>query len=142
MNRLLIAFCLCPLFCSAQEYKTFGDFQYCKDTIIFKGIKIRPGDSVRLGFGSGANKDFIFIFQQTSNMKKWVRGLDHPLPQMASVYMIMKRVDDVHRKQGGVSYDFVAPIFGYKREEEKVEWMAQLTNATESKELIINPANQ
>lgn len=142
MNRILIVLFLCPLFSWAQEYKTFGDFQYCKDTIIFKGVKIRPGDSVRLGFGSGANKDFVFIFQQTSNMKKRVRSLDHPLPQMANVYMILKRVDIGRVKSGGVFYDFVAPIFGYKKEEEKIEWMAQLTNATEAKELIINSANQ
>lgn len=142
MKRLLIIFCLSPLFSLGQEYKTFGDFQYCKDTIVFKGAKLKPGDSVRIGFGSGANKEFVFIFQQTSDMKKRVRGIEHPLPQMANVYMILKRVDEVHRKQGGVNLDFVAPVFGYKKEDEKIEWMAQLTNATESKELFIKPVNQ
>jgi hypothetical protein len=141
MKNILVLL-LFPISVFSQDYKTFGDFQYCKDTIVFKGIKLRPGDTVRLGFGSGVNKDFLFIFQQTSNMKKRVRGLDHPLPQMANVFMILKRVDEGHGKEGGVPYDFVAPIFGYKKEDEKIEWMAQLTNATESKELLIKPGNQ
>lgn len=143
MDKLLILLCLCPIYSSAQEYKTFADFQYCKDTIVFKGIKLKPGDSVRLGFGSGVSKEFVFIFQQTSDMKKRVRGIEHPLPQMANVYMILKRVDEVHRKQRGIAYDFVAPIFGYKKGDEKIEWMAQLTNATEAKELSLPaPSNQ
>lgn len=119
----------------AQDYKTYGDFQYCKDTVIYQGVKLRPGDSIHLGFGSGASKDFLFVWQQMVDMKKRAPGIDHPFVQMAGVYMILKRIEVVNKRQAGIDLNYVVPIFGYKREPEKVEWFVQFTNAINSKEI-------
>ena len=133
MKKIIFLLLLAPVYCTAQQYTQYGDFKYCGDTLIFRGTKIQPGDSVRLGFGSGANKNFIFVFQQTSNMKKRLMGIENPLPQMASMYLILKRIDKVKVR----GFNIVEPIFGRNIPKERLEWSLQFTNAVDSKEIIL-----
>lgn len=133
--KFLLIFFLLPLGLKAQEYKTFGDFKYLDDTLIFNGRKIVPGDTINVGFGSGEDKKFLFIMQQTSNMKKYINSFPYLLTQYANTKLIFKRIDIVDKKQSGVHVFAVEPIFGFTKEDEKIEWTVQLTNASKSNEI-------
>lgn len=48
----------------AQEYKQSGNIKYNSNSVIIENYKLQKGDTVYLGFGSGADKQFIFVFMK------------------------------------------------------------------------------
>lgn len=138
MKKTVILLLLTVILSNAysQERATYGDFSYSGDTLFFNNKIFTPGDTVHLGTGSGINKQFLFVSEQTSNMKKH-KGMQVPI-QWANTFLIYKRIDIVDKKSYGLKINFVEPIFGQSLGEEKTEWMISLTNALKSGEILFN----
>jgi hypothetical protein len=135
MKILALLLSIITIHCYSQ--KSFADFHYSGDTLFIQGKTLIPGDTIHLGFGSGTNKQFLFISQQTSDMRKYSTRNEFLPYQFANSYLIFKRIDIVDKKQSGVPLHFVAPIFGTTLSNERLEWMISFANAINSKEVIL-----
>ena len=124
-------------FSAIHAQQQFGDFKHSNDTLFIQDKMFLPGDTLHLGFGSGANKQFLFIAQQTSNMKKYVTNQPALPYQFANSYLIYKRIEVVNKKQAGIKMNFVEPIFGTSLQDERLEWMISFTNAIKTGEILL-----
>lgn len=132
---LLLVLSIITVTCFGQ--KSYADFKYSGDTL-YLGEKIFvPGDTIHLGFGSGANKQFLYISQQTSDMYKYSTRNAYLPYEFANSYLIFKRIDVVNKKKAGVQMNFVEPIFGTTLDNERLEWMISFTNAVKSGEIVL-----
>jgi hypothetical protein len=59
MKYLIIAFLMIAAHAEAQV--SLQDQYHNADTLLYNGIQIKPGDTLNLGFGSGSDKQFVFI---------------------------------------------------------------------------------
>jgi Domain of unknown function (DUF4468) with TBP-like fold len=53
----------------SQEYHTGSNFMYLNDTVLFHGIKIKPGDMFSLGVPWTSAKEFFFVEERTTVFK-------------------------------------------------------------------------
>jgi hypothetical protein len=59
MKYLIIAFLMIAAHAEAQV--SLQDQYHNADTLLYNGIQIKPGYTLNLGFGSGSDKQFVFI---------------------------------------------------------------------------------
>lgn len=79
---------------SAQEkYKKLGNYYYNKKAIIFDSIKLQVNDTLFLGFGSGANKNFVFITYRPNVLTYDVSKGPEPIsPRFANGFLVLKEI--------------------------------------------------
>ena len=131
----LLLFVLALITINCYSQKSFADFKYSGDTLYLGERKFIPGDTIHLGFGSGANKEFRYITQQTSDMSKYSPRNTFLPYEFVNSYLIFKRIDAVNKKSEGVQLNFVEPIFGTTPDNEHLEWMINFTYAIKSREI-------
>lgn len=108
---------LCSLFVNAQEFKG--------DTLIYENYRLLPGDTIHLGFGSGVNKNFLFVvFHQSS-----ILAGSYPDARFSNSFIIYRgqKVKKVFGKQ------YNDPVFGIN--DTKIRVILQMKNAVQSNEI-------
>lgn len=114
---LQIIFLLCSLFAKSQEFKG--------DTLIYDNYRLLPGDTIQLGFGSGVNKNFLFVvFHQST-----VLAGSYLDARYSNGFVIYKGAKV--KKFMGKQYD--DPVFGINGTKYRV--IIQFKNAVESNEI-------
>lgn len=63
----------------AQDYKEAANIKYNSESVIVENFKLQKGDTIYLGFGSGGDKQFVFVFMKpnvlTYNPGKGLEGV-------------------------------------------------------------------
>ena len=78
---LQITFLLVSLFAKSQEFK--------KDTMVIGDVRLVPGDTIFMGYGSGINKQFVFIHWRPTVLTYEVGAGPEPLgAQFANGFII------------------------------------------------------
>lgn len=76
-----------------QDFKQLGNIKYSQNSIIVENYKLQIGDTVYLGFGSGANKQFIFCWLRpnalTYDVNNPLQGLP---PTFANLPVVVKEI--------------------------------------------------
>lgn len=62
LTYLTIVLLLITKLSFSQEFKDGGNIKYSSDAVIIENYKIQKGDTIYTGFGSGVNKQFVFIY--------------------------------------------------------------------------------
>jgi hypothetical protein len=126
MNRLyLLIFLLLPLITKSQV--ALPNQYHDADTLIYNGKRIKPGDTLQLGFGSDANKDFVFI--------SFYGGLMTATPaKMPAVYANHQILFD-HMIHKGSDYYPVFYLDGKKKN--SYRYLVDFGNAVLAKEILI-----
>jgi Short C-terminal domain len=126
-----------PFIATAQSNQTFNyyNFKTDKDTIFYNEYKIKPGDTLYLGFGTGFNKDFLYIIQKPTIWNAQSYGGNIVLTYLSSMFSNAYLVFGVmeHKKFFGKKYDY--PVF-YVNGKEKNKYFADIYNGIKSKEII------
>ena len=94
MNRFLLIFLFLamPFLLLSQDYKEHAGVSYLKDTVVYKGYKITPGDTLLLGKGSDENGEFKFV--QLIDMSKFGEGSKVLPAKYFNSFLIFKGIEE------------------------------------------------
>lgn len=113
---LLTFLLLCSLSTKSQNFK--------KDTLIVGEVHLLPGDTIHLGYGSGANKQFVFVHWRpgvmTYDLGSGPQGIEAIYANAFVIYGGVK-----WKKFGGKSY----PDANFYLNGTKIRVMVMMTNA-------------
>lgn len=105
-----ITLLLCILFtlsAGAQTYNEYYGWHYLNDTLLVQNKKIAPGDTVHLGWGSGNNKQFLFMYFMPTIMNASSSGPEYLPRAYSNQFMILKEIKEL--KLFGKKY--ASPVF-------------------------------
>lgn len=112
------------------QYKKQGNVLFNKTSIVIDSFKIEMGDTLYFGFGSGANKQFIFIhFRPTVLNYDANTGLQSLPAAYANGFAVLKQIT-IKKVLGKVYPDVVFQLNG-----SKVKALIDIPNAFQTGEI-------